>query len=127
MSKINFLILIVVLGNLSCLSEKEPSTDTKQIERSTPAVFDQEKWLTKEGEDYPFRASMIHDVLYNDTVRSLEKAEIISLLGKPDRANDGHLYYMVSQKRLGSWPLHTQTLVIKFNSENKIEWIKIHK
>ena len=116
-----------MLSFTACISNEEPSPDPQPKEQSIPVVFDKEKWLTKEGEDYPFRDSMVHDVLYNDTVRSLEKTEIISLLGKPDKANDGYLYYTVSQKRLGSWPLHTKTLVIKFSNENNIEWMKIHK
>ncbi len=89
-------------------------------------VFDKAKWKTKEGEDYPYRESMLKDVVYNDTVRTLNREEVIDLLGEPDRMNEGHLYYLISQKRIASWPLHKKFMVIKVSSDT-IEWIKVHE
>ncbi len=43
-----------------------------------------------------------------------------------DRINENYLYYMIAQKRIGSWPLHTKTMVIMLSDEDTIEWIKIH-
>lgn len=80
----------------------------------------------KEGEDYPFRAQMVNDVLYNDTIRTLNQAEIIELLGKPDRSENGHFYYNISRNRMGNMTLNSKTLVIKFLNEEKIGWIKLH-
>lgn len=79
----------------------------------------------KEGADYPYRDPMLKAFVYNDTVRNLEIREILDLLGEPDRQTEGYFYYTVSQKRIGSWPLHTKSLVIKFSNDS-IEWIKIH-
>lgn len=80
----------------------------------------------KDGKDYPFRDRMLNDILYSDTVRSQNKDEILELLGKPDRINENYLYYMIAQKRIGSWPLHTKTMVIMLSDDNSVEWIKIH-
>lgn len=110
----NFVILLL-LGLMACGQEMEQVT------------FDQEKWLIKEGKDYPHREQMVNDVLYNDTIRSLNKAQLLGLLGAPDRNNEGHLYYLIKQPRLLGWPLHTTTLVVKMEDENKVEWIKLHK
>lgn len=90
-------------------------------------VFDHEKWLIKEGKDYPYREQMVEDVLHNDTIRSLSKATLIRILGEPTRENEGHMYYRIDQTRLLGWPLHTTTLVIKMENEQKVEWIRLHK
>ena len=90
-------------------------------------AFDQEEWLIKDGRDYPFRDQMVDAVLYNDTIRTLDKDEIFKLLGEPDRINEGHLYYLIAQQRLFAWPLHNKTLVVKLRDNKSIEWIKIHK
>lgn len=89
--------------------------------------FDQAKWKEKDGKDYPFRDRMLNDIVYNDTVRSRNKEQILDLLGEPDRTNENYLYYMIAQRRLGFWPLHTKSLVIKFSDDNTVDWIKIHE
>jgi len=99
----------------------------KKSTNDSEMAFDKTKWARKEGKEYPFRDRMLNEVIYNDTVRLLNKEEIFNLLGKPDRVNDNHLYYMIDQKRIGPWPLHTKTMVIKFSDSNTIEWIKIHE
>ena len=90
-------------------------------------TFDKTKWRVKEGLDYPNRDQMLNSIVYNDTVRALNKDEILDLLGEPDRRNEGYLYYLISQRRLGFWPLHTKTLVIKLSGDNTIDWIRIHE
>lgn len=89
--------------------------------------FDKTKWGLKEGQDYIYRNQMLDDIVYNDTIRLLNKDEIINLLGNPDRTNEVYLYYLITQKRLGSWPLHTKTMVVKLSDDNSIDWIKIHE
>ena len=69
---------------------------------------------------------MLNDFVYNDTIRSVNKTEILNLLGEPDRSTEGHLYYTIKQTRIGAWPLHTKSMVIKLSSDT-IEWIKIHE
>ncbi len=114
-----FLICIGCNRNVEKVAEDLKSTTTEER-------FDKTKWLTKEDSGYPYREQMLHDIVYNDSIRKLTKEEMVELLGKPDRSNKGHLYYMISQKKLGFWPIKTKTLVIKFTEDNTIEWIKIH-
>lgn len=103
-------------------------TDSEQIPEPplSPMTFDPVNWQMKDGRDYPYRASMLDDVVYNDTIRSLDETALLSLLGDPDRRNEDYLYYLVSQKRLFTWPLHTRTMVVKLSADT-IEWIKIHE
>ena len=90
-------------------------------------AFNQVQWNTKEGKDYLYRPQMLNNVLYNDTIRSLNKEQIVSLLGNPDYTKENFMYYRIKEKRAGLWTLHTTTMVIKFKDETTIEWIKVHE
>lgn len=116
MKKIIF-ILFVCTYYIACDSPQEE------------IVFDKTKWNTKEEKDYPYRSQMLNDIVYNDTIRDLNKKEILNLLGEPsyERDDEDYLHYMINQKRLFSWPLHTRVMVVKFKDEETIDWIKIHE
>ena len=122
--KLRILIVVLFLCSFSCKTDK---ADT--INSGTEMVFDKEKWNNKDGADYPYRDKMLNDIVYNDTLRSLNKSEVLELLGEPSyyRDNKIFLYYEISQKRLGFIPLHTKTMVIKLTENNTIEWIKVHE
>jgi len=122
-----FLIISLLLCCLSCNTESEEKSDIEDKGTEAEITFDKKKWRIKEGEDYPYRDQMVKDLVYNDTVRMLREDEIIELLGEPDRINEGHLYYTITQKRLGSWVLHSKTMVIKLTEDYRIDWIKIHE
>ncbi len=125
--RIIFLIIPLLLFVLACNTEKKEISGLVDDGAIAEITFDKIKWRVKEGLDYPFRDRMLSSIVYNDTVRALNKDEILDLLGGPDRRNDGYLYYMISQRRLGFWPLHTKTLVIKLSEDSTIDWIKIHE
>lgn len=116
--------VFVIASVLICMLACSPEQGEKEAKKTT---FDPEKWSIKKGQDYPYREQMYLDIAYNDTVRTLSKTELTALLGEPDRIQEGHLYYQISQSRLGFWPLHTRTLVIKVKEDDSIEWIKIHE
>ena len=113
----------------ACKGEKAEEKPQKSYDAATEMAFDKEKWNIKEGEDYLYRDNMLKDVVYNDTIRSLNKIEILDLLGEPSyyRENEQFLYYRITEKNLGSMTLKTKTMVIKFVDENTIDWIKIHE
>lgn len=127
MLKITPLISIILICCIACSSCQQGKSEKGKKETNSALVFDKVKWKIKEGEDYPYRDRMLNDVLYNDTVRTLSKAEMLDLLGEPDRTSDLHLYYLITQKRIASWPLHTKSMVIKFSEADTIQWIKVHK
>ena len=88
--------------------------------------FDRKKWMEKEGSSYSFRNQMVRDVLYNDTIRTLNKQELIQLLGEPSKTVNRHMYYDISKKRLGLWTVKARSLVVKVDSLEAIEWIKLY-
>jgi len=114
----------MLLCSFSC---KEDRADSLSGTANTEIKFNAVKWRVKKDKDYPYRDHMVNDLLYNDSLRKLNKNEILSLLGEPDRFTEGHLYYMIRQRRIGFWPLHTKTLVVKFSGNSTLEWIKIHE
>ncbi|MBT8188873.1 MAG: hypothetical protein KJO50_09530 [Bacteroidia bacterium] len=112
-------IILLIMSAYACNSDR--SEIPSQME------FVKEKWHLKEGKDYTYRYPMLNSLLYNDTIRSLDKDEILNLLGEPDYERERHFYYRVQETRLVSWRLHTRTLVIKLRDDDSIEWIKVHE
>jgi len=121
------IIPLLLLCTSSCSTEEDQKSEVTDSVVATDVQFNKAKWRIKEGKTYPFRDQMLDDVVYNDTIRTLNKGDILELLGEPDKVVAGHLYYTVSQRRLGTWPLSTKTMVIKLTEHDSIEWIKIHK
>ncbi|WP_339889335.1 hypothetical protein [uncultured Flavobacterium sp.] len=113
MKKIFFFILILFI---SC-----------QKEVVDEISFDASKWSIKKEMDYPFRNQMLHGLIKSDTLKKLKKDSILELLGKPERINENHLYYMIAQERLGFWPLHSKFLVIKVDKKGDVVFVKIYQ
>ena len=125
--KIKLASFIIFMICVSCNSDSNLNKEDQNLNTGKETVFDQNQWKVKEGDNYPFRDKMLNDVVYNDTVRSLNKDQVLELLGKADKNQDNHLYYLIKKKQLFSWPLHTKHMVIKFTNDSTIEWIKIHE
>jgi hypothetical protein len=121
------LIILLLVFSLSCKNDK--SEDPNEANEASEMVFDKAKWTLKEGKNYVFRERMLKDVVYNDTIRSLDKNQVINLLGEPDYYGDDpqYMYYRIVESGLGFFTLKTQTMVIKLKEEDGIEWIKIHE
>lgn len=89
--------------------------------------FDKLKWSVKADNDYPFRDQMLKDLMANHTKHGVKMNEILDKLGSPTRKDSLYLFYLVEQKRFGIFPLHTKTLVIKFDEDSSLAWAKIHE
>ena len=96
---------------------------------TTPLKFDKTKWLIQEEKKYPYRNRMLKDLLDHQKLHGLKKAQVIDLLGQPNRTDTGYLFYTVDQKFFANttFPLHVKTLVIKFGKDSLVEWRKIHE
>ena len=121
------IVLFIIMFCISCKTDKKQNVDNQNMSQGSEMAFDKGKWETKDGKDYPFRDSMINDIVYNDTIRNLNKDQVLDLLGEPDYIREDHLYYRITETRLGNWPLKTKTMVIKLEGGKAIEWIKIHE
>ena len=121
------LLIFFILCCLACNNKDEVVAEQKPSITKTVTVFDKEKWLTKQGKDYPYRDNMLASLFANDTIRELDKNEVIDLLGPPDRIDSLYLFYLIAQKRAAFFPLHTKTLVIKISDDNSPNKIMIHE
>lgn len=122
-------LLLGIIHFLSCQNDREGPSNAGVVEESMEMTFDREKWRIQDGKDYPYRAKMLNDVLYNDTIRTLNKEEILELLGAPSyyRDNDNFLYYTITQSSIGLLNLKSKTMVIKLDEDQSVEWIKVHE
>jgi len=125
--KLKVFIISLFICCLACKTDKEINVENQKNDEDSEIVFDKEKWKIKEGKDYPYRDKMINDIVYNDTIRTLKKDQLLELLGEPDYIREGHLYYRINETRLGNWTFKTKTMVIKLKEGTSIEWIKIHE
>jgi hypothetical protein len=121
------MIIIFISLFTSCKSDIESSDENAQA--NLEMKFDKEKWLTYEGTLFPYRKSMLHDLMHSDSIRSLNKKELLALLGKPSYMLDdkSYLYYVIDGKQFGFWTVKNETLVIKISDADSVEWMKIHK
>ena len=112
--KTKILFILFLVCNSSCKSK----SDQPQPER-----FDKVKWATMEGNTYPHRNNMLHDLVYVQQLKGLKYGEVITLLGRPNRIDNGHLFYTIEKKYLGNTAaiLHTKTLVIKLGKDSTVE------
>ena len=112
------MICVYIAISLLCVMTKEPETSTG---------FDTAKWQTKKGFDYPFREVMLEELMNSDTLKRLKKEAILSLLGEPQKMDSSYLFYRIVQERVGFFPLHTKTLVIKLSNDTSANKVIIHK
>lgn len=121
-----FLALLFVCLT-ACNDERPEYKVGMKIKPDSKMSFDKSKWMDKDGHDYMYRDHMLNDILYNDSIRSISKDQILDLLGVPDRNKENHLYYRIAEKRLGFWTLHAKYLVVKISEKDTIEWIKVYE
>ncbi len=120
------LTAVLLIFFCACNGGTEDKNVDVLVEPMTPEIFESKKWKVKEGKNYPYRAQMLKDLMENQNLRSFNYREIVSLLGKPDKEDNLHLFYRVHQKSIKFFTLHTKTMVIKFEQDSTVNWIKIH-
>ncbi|MEQ8629559.1 hypothetical protein [Ekhidna sp.] len=116
-------IILLFLLNAFAVSCGSKSED-KPIKE---AAFDSEQWKAKQEDEYPFRPYMYKEILYSDSVRTLSKPEIITLLSKPEKEENNHFYYLIEANTIGSFTLNQKSLVLKFKPDDSVEWIKLYE
>lgn len=121
-----FLVLLFI-GFTACQSERPKYKVDMKIKPAPEMLFDRSKWMEKDGRDYLYRDHMLNDILYNDSLRKVSKDHVFYLLGAPDKNKENHLYYRITEKRLGFWTLHAQYLVIRITDNDTVDWIKVYE
>lgn len=123
--KLGLQIVLPFLLILSCDSSEEASgSNASELEK---IAFETKKWKEKKLDKYPYRSLMYKEILYSDSVRELSKADVLKMLGDPDREENNHLYYRIERNQIGSWTLNQKSLVLKFRNDDSVEWIKLYE
>jgi hypothetical protein len=122
--QLKVLLLLLAVCCLACNNGKAKKTVS---ETTTAIEFDTTKWKTKDGDDYPYRDELLTYLTTNNKLKGWKKDSVIAFLGQPDKIDSNYLFYSIAQKRLGFFPLHTKTLVIKLAADSTVEWRKIHE
>jgi len=120
------LILFLFLFCIACGDSKKTTPEPQPKKEKTEIDFDKAKWMIKRGRSYPYREKMLNSLIENDKIRSLNKSEILELLGEPSRTNENYLYYELTRNQVGFVTLSTRTLVFKFDDDGTMDWVKIH-
>ena len=120
--QIKFFLLLFLLCTLACKNKEQEKVDNSVLK------FDKMKWAEKNGREYPYRDRMLKDLIDNQKLHGLSNEEVFSLLGRPNRIDNGHLFYTIHRKYFANTfvTLHSKTLVIKLNNDT-VEWRKIHE
>ncbi|WP_421765043.1 hypothetical protein [Ekhidna sp.] len=121
-------ILILLILFFSCENSKEEKSTTNELKEDLKEIpFSSKMWKEKIEDTYPHRAKMYREVLYGESVRTLSKQEVLSMLGKPDKEENNHCYYLIDRTGIGSWTLNQKSMVIKFKADDSVEWIKMYE
>ena len=125
--KSRILLALLFISMNACNDERREYTEGMKIKPEGKMLFDKSKWMEKDGRDYLYRDYMLNDILYNDSIRTFSKDQILEMFGTPDRKKENHMYYRITEKRLGFWTLHARYLVIRLSEKDKVKWIKVYE
>lgn len=105
--KIQIVLLIILALLVSCQSDKaEKPADAA----NTEIIFDRELWLTREGIGFPHREKIYKSLFKKDTLKKLNRDQILQMLGEPSRVDSLHMFYRIREDRVGILIMKTTTL-----------------
>lgn len=122
-----FRLILLTLFLTACKPDATEKQEVALPEIAVDSTFDPTLWQQKEEGEYLYRERMYRQLLYSDTLRQRTKAEILRLLGEPDRTGEGHFYYQVKGTQVGPVLFFSKFLVFKFTEADSVEWIKVYE
>lgn len=122
----NFSILLISLC-LGCVdSAEERSLHNSTTDDASELKFNEARWKMKKDDEYVYRSRMLNDLVNSRRLKAMDRAGVYTLLGKPNRVDNNHLFYRVDRERIHFFTLYEKTLVIKLNDNDSVLWVKIH-
>ncbi|NUY79563.1 hypothetical protein HUK80_01550 [Flavobacterium sp. MAH-1] len=122
--KIKIVVLLLCMSVLACKNDNhENASETKS---ETEIGFDSAKWKTRQGQEFPYRAQMLDDLVQSKKLKGLKKSEVLNLLGEPTRTDKNYMFYEVNRDKIEFFTLRAKTLVLRFSPEDMVEAVLIH-
>lgn len=114
-----------LIGIGICLVILQVGETTTQ--RENGIKFDHAKWQTTNEYDYAYRNKMLKDLVASDTLKKLNRVQVVAMLGEPTRTDGNYLFYRVSEQRMGFFILHATTLVVRISDDGTPNKVMIHE
>lgn len=90
-------------------------------------TFDSKKWKIEEDlRTFPFRETMVDDIIINKKFVGLSFKQILDSLGQPNQINEGQIFYSVKVD-YGSDidPIYTKDLVLTVDKDSLVTEVQI--
>jgi hypothetical protein len=122
--KTKIILLLLYISVLACKNNSYESVSETKPE--TEIAFDSAKWKTRQGQEFPYRAQMLDDLVQSKKLKGLKKSDVLNLLGEPSRTDKNYMFYEVSRDKIEFFTLRAKTLVLRFSPEDTVEAVLVH-
>jgi hypothetical protein len=107
------LILMTLLTSCKC--------NTSSIPKEPKVIsFDKIKWKQKDDQGYTYRDEMVNDLIKNRTLEGLKKADVINLLGNPDKIDQNVLTYEILEQKSYGFQFNKKIMVLYIEKDSTV-------
>ncbi len=117
-----YLVILLIVFVLACADDKPPKNQPPAIEET----FTSQGWKQVVDGEFPNREKMLGSLMASDTLRGMNRGDILELLGDPLREENNHMFYRIREDKIGLMTLRTRTLVIALK-DGKAQRILVHQ
>ncbi len=112
------LILMTLLSSCKCNNSQAPKE---------PDVvrFDKIKWQQKDDQGYTYRDKMAGDLITSKTLDGLKRADVLNLLGNPDRNEQNYLFYELLEEKAYGFSLNKKVMLVYIGADSVVENVSV--
>ena len=90
--------------------------------------FEKVKWLKLDDMEYPYRKSMLHDLVNNHNLKGLSYKQLTDIIGEQQKnlvGDRSEIYYPILTEYNSIDPVHTITLIFKLDKDSIVTEYRI--
>lgn len=107
------LILMTLLGSCKC-NNSQPPKEPEVIR------FDKIKWQLKDDQGYTYRDHMATDLITNRTLEGLKRADVLNLLGNPNKNDQNYLFYDLLEEKAYGFSLNKKVMLVYIGADSVV-------